>query len=144
MIRRDVPCMIHGPDFESRRLKVALSGRGRTGSADSWNRLCSASPRYAVGDFIIITALYPGLWRTHLFTSSEGNLRQWPATADVKHKALSHSADTTIMDQTNTMDSRRNEVLAVAILFFFLSWLTVSLRFYVRGKLMHTWGLDDT
>ncbi|KAF2621644.1 hypothetical protein BU25DRAFT_482616 [Macroventuria anomochaeta] len=42
------------------------------------------------------------------------------------------------------MDSRRNEVLAVATLFFFLSWLTVSLRFYVRGKLMHTWGLDDT
>ncbi|KAJ4342006.1 hypothetical protein N0V87_001332 [Didymella glomerata] len=42
------------------------------------------------------------------------------------------------------MDSRRNEVLAVAILFFLLSWLTVSLRFYVRGKLMHTWGLDDT
>ncbi|KAF3031873.1 hypothetical protein E8E12_001414 [Didymella heteroderae] len=48
------------------------------------------------------------------------------------------------MEQTTTMDSRRNEVLAVAILFFFLSWLTVSLRFYVRGKLMHTWGLDDT
>ena len=42
------------------------------------------------------------------------------------------------------MDSRRNEVLAVATLFFFLCWLTVGLRFYVRGKLMHTWGLDDT
>ncbi|KAF1923182.1 uncharacterized protein M421DRAFT_104644 [Didymella exigua CBS 183.55] len=42
------------------------------------------------------------------------------------------------------MDNRRNDVLAVAILFFFLSLLTVSLRFYVRGKLMHTWGLDDT
>lgn len=48
------------------------------------------------------------------------------------------------MEQTTNMDSRRNEVLAVAILFFFLSWLTVSLRFYVRGNLMHTWGLDDT
>ncbi|KAF1363172.1 hypothetical protein EJ07DRAFT_163073 [Lizonia empirigonia] len=42
------------------------------------------------------------------------------------------------------MDNRRNEVLAVATLFFFLSWITVSLRFYVRGKLMHTWGFDDS
>ncbi|XPS69423.1 hypothetical protein M3J07_001684 [Ascochyta lentis] len=42
------------------------------------------------------------------------------------------------------MDNRRNEVLAVANLFFVLSWLTVSLRFYVRGKLMHTWGMDDS
>lgn len=48
------------------------------------------------------------------------------------------------MEQSTTVDSRRNEVLAVAALFFVLSWLTVSLRFYVRGKLMHTWGLDDT
>ncbi|KAJ4381705.1 hypothetical protein N0V86_003069 [Didymella sp. IMI 355093] len=48
------------------------------------------------------------------------------------------------MEQTTIMDSRRNEVLAVATLFFFLSWLTVSLRFYVRWKLMRTWGLDDT
>lgn len=43
-----------------------------------------------------------------------------------------------------TMDNRRDEVLAVATLFFFLSWTTVSLRFYVRGKLMHTWGLYDS
>lgn len=49
-----------------------------------------------------------------------------------------------VMEQATTMDSRRNEVLAVATLFFVLCWLTVSLRFYVRGKLMHTWGLDDT
>ncbi|KAJ4324297.1 hypothetical protein N0V94_001355 [Neodidymelliopsis sp. IMI 364377] len=42
------------------------------------------------------------------------------------------------------MDSRRDEVLAVATLFFILSWLTVILRFYVRGKLMHTWGVDDS
>jgi hypothetical protein len=42
------------------------------------------------------------------------------------------------------VDSRQNEVLVVAAFFFFLSWITVSLRFYVRGKLMHTWGADDT
>ncbi|KAH6633241.1 hypothetical protein C7974DRAFT_168024 [Boeremia exigua] len=48
------------------------------------------------------------------------------------------------MEQKTTSDSRRDEVLAVATLFFFLSWATVGLRFYVRGKLMHTWGLDDT
>ncbi|KAF2994343.1 hypothetical protein E8E13_000097 [Curvularia kusanoi] len=48
------------------------------------------------------------------------------------------------MEATTHIESRRNEVLAVAMLFFFLSWITVTLRFYVRGKLMHTWGLDDT
>ena len=48
------------------------------------------------------------------------------------------------MEQPTTMESRRNEVLAIATLFFVLSWLTVGLRFYVRGKLMHTWGVDDT
>ncbi|KAJ4989717.1 integral membrane protein [Stagonosporopsis vannaccii] len=48
------------------------------------------------------------------------------------------------MQQTTIMDTRRDEVLAVATLFFFLCWLSVSLRFYVRGKMMQTWGLDDT
>jgi hypothetical protein len=48
------------------------------------------------------------------------------------------------MGQITTTDSRRDEVLAVATLFFVLSWLTVTLRFYVRGKLMHTWGVDDS
>ncbi|KAH7093331.1 hypothetical protein FB567DRAFT_172568 [Paraphoma chrysanthemicola] len=41
------------------------------------------------------------------------------------------------------MDDRRNEVFAVATLFFILSWLTVSLRCYVRGSMMKTWGTDD-
>lgn len=41
------------------------------------------------------------------------------------------------------MDDRRNEVLAVAALFFVLTWLTVSLRCYVRGVMMKTWGMDD-
>lgn len=42
------------------------------------------------------------------------------------------------------MDDRRDEVLAVAALFFALTWLTVSLRIYVRGSLMKTWGRDDS
>jgi len=48
------------------------------------------------------------------------------------------------MESTTTIESRRDEVLAVAMLFFFLAWGTVALRCYVRGKMMHTWGLDDT
>jgi hypothetical protein len=42
------------------------------------------------------------------------------------------------------MDNRRDEVLAVAALFALLTWLTVSLRCYVRGMMMKTWGLDDS
>jgi hypothetical protein len=41
------------------------------------------------------------------------------------------------------MDDRRNEVLAVAILFLILAWITVSLRAYVRVVMMKTWGIDD-
>ncbi|KAH7384567.1 hypothetical protein BKA66DRAFT_569817 [Pyrenochaeta sp. MPI-SDFR-AT-0127] len=41
-------------------------------------------------------------------------------------------------------DNRRDEVLAVATLFFVLSWLTVSLRVYVRAILKKTWGKDDS
>merc|ERR1712029_623623 len=48
------------------------------------------------------------------------------------------------METTTAIVNRRGEVLAVATLFFFLTWATVGLRCYVRGKLMHTWGLDDT
>jgi hypothetical protein len=41
------------------------------------------------------------------------------------------------------MDDRHNEVLAVAALFFVITWVTVSLRCYVRGVMMKTWGEDD-
>jgi hypothetical protein len=41
-------------------------------------------------------------------------------------------------------NNRRNEVFAVATLFLVLSWTTVSLRFYVRGILKKTWGIDDS
>ncbi|KAF2853217.1 hypothetical protein T440DRAFT_390525 [Plenodomus tracheiphilus IPT5] len=41
-------------------------------------------------------------------------------------------------------DGRSYEVLAVAGLFFILSWLTVSLRVYARGILMKRWGRDDS
>lgn len=41
------------------------------------------------------------------------------------------------------MEGRGREVLAVAVLFFFLTWLTVSLRIYVRGVVLKTWGRDD-
>lgn len=42
------------------------------------------------------------------------------------------------------MDDRRSEVLAVATLFFVVSWVTVGLRVYVRGFMMKTWGKDDS
>ena len=42
------------------------------------------------------------------------------------------------------MESRENTVLANAILFFVLTWATVSLRVYVRGFLKKAWGKDDT
>ncbi|KAF2659888.1 hypothetical protein K491DRAFT_712185 [Lophiostoma macrostomum CBS 122681] len=42
------------------------------------------------------------------------------------------------------MEGRRNEVLAVAILFFLLTWLTVSLRIYVRAFMLKSWGQDDS
>lgn len=41
------------------------------------------------------------------------------------------------------MDDRHQEVLAVAALFFVLTWVTVGLRCYVRGFMMKTWGADD-
>jgi hypothetical protein len=41
------------------------------------------------------------------------------------------------------MDDRHNEVLAVAGLFFVVTWVTVGLRCYVRGIMMKTWGADD-
>lgn len=41
------------------------------------------------------------------------------------------------------MDTNGKEVLAVAILFFLLTWLTVGLRVYVRGYMLRTWGKDD-
>lgn len=41
------------------------------------------------------------------------------------------------------MDDRHHEVFAVATLFLLLTWLTVGLRCYVRGKMTKTWGHDD-
>lgn len=41
------------------------------------------------------------------------------------------------------MDNRRDEVLAVAALFFFLAWITVGLRCYVRLSMTKTFGVDD-
>ncbi|PVI02586.1 hypothetical protein DM02DRAFT_589253 [Periconia macrospinosa] len=38
----------------------------------------------------------------------------------------------------------KNDLLVVAILFFILTWLSVSLRIYVRGFLQKTWGKDDS
>ena len=42
------------------------------------------------------------------------------------------------------MEGRGGEVMAVAVLFFVLTWLTVSLRIYVRGFMLKTWGKDDS
>lgn len=41
------------------------------------------------------------------------------------------------------MDDRSDEVLAVAILFFILCWVTVSLRAYCRWRVIHSFGIDD-
>ncbi|KAL6158773.1 hypothetical protein ACJBU6_02873 [Exserohilum turcicum] len=41
-------------------------------------------------------------------------------------------------------DNRSPEVLAVAILFFVLTWVAVCVRFYVRAGLTRTWGYDDS
>jgi len=41
------------------------------------------------------------------------------------------------------MDDRSHEVLAVAILFFVISWVTVGLRVYVRAGMLKTFGVDD-
>lgn len=41
------------------------------------------------------------------------------------------------------MDDRSNEVLGVAILFFILCWVTVSLRTYCRWQVIHSVGIDD-
>jgi len=41
------------------------------------------------------------------------------------------------------MDNRRNEVLAVAALFFVLTWTTVVARCYVRAVMTKTFGMDD-
>ncbi|OCL05656.1 hypothetical protein AOQ84DRAFT_298511 [Glonium stellatum] len=41
------------------------------------------------------------------------------------------------------MDDRSHEVLAVAIFFLVLSWITVGLRVYVRAGLLRSFGMDD-
>jgi hypothetical protein len=42
------------------------------------------------------------------------------------------------------MEGRGGDVLAVAVLFLILTWLTISLRIYVRGFMLKKWGNDDT
>jgi hypothetical protein len=42
------------------------------------------------------------------------------------------------------MDDRQKEILAVALLFLFLTWITFGLRVYIRGPMLKTWGNDDT
>lgn len=41
------------------------------------------------------------------------------------------------------MDDRSDQVMAVAILFFVLCWITVSLRTYCRWQVIHSVGIDD-
>lgn len=41
------------------------------------------------------------------------------------------------------MEDRSHEVLAVAVLFLTLTWITVLLRVYVRAGMLKSWGLDD-
>lgn len=41
------------------------------------------------------------------------------------------------------MNNRSREVLAVAILFFILTWITVGLRIYVRAIMLKIWEQDD-
>ena len=44
------------------------------------------------------------------------------------------------MDST---EGRAPEVLAVAIIFLVLSWITVGLRVWVRAGMLRSFGLDD-
>jgi hypothetical protein len=41
------------------------------------------------------------------------------------------------------MDDRSREVLAVAVVFFILSWVSVALRIYVRAFMLKSFGHDD-
>lgn len=41
------------------------------------------------------------------------------------------------------MESKVHAILAVNILFFTITWITVSLRIYVRAGLLKSFGLDD-
>lgn len=42
------------------------------------------------------------------------------------------------------MQDRHLQVLPNTILFFILTWLSVSMRVYVRRYMRRNWGLDDT
>lgn len=95
--------------------------------------LCSAGRCLTVSDSIT-TALCLLSLRTLVQSSA----------AVLKRTRLPLLGDTQVMEETSTTDSRQNEVLAVATLFFVLSWLTTVFRFYVRGKLRHNWGADDS
>ena len=41
------------------------------------------------------------------------------------------------------MEDRGHEILAVAIPFLVLSWVTVGLRVYVRAGMLKSFGMDD-
>lgn len=41
------------------------------------------------------------------------------------------------------MENRSNQVLAVAILFISLTWLTVGMRCFVRIRMLKSFGYDD-
>jgi hypothetical protein len=41
------------------------------------------------------------------------------------------------------MEDRSQQVLAVALVFLLLAWITVGLRVYVRAFMLRTFALDD-
>jgi hypothetical protein len=41
------------------------------------------------------------------------------------------------------MEDRSQQVLAVALVFIILAWITVGLRVYVRAFMLRTFALDD-
>ena len=41
------------------------------------------------------------------------------------------------------MDSRAGSLVAVVVLFLVLTWVTFSLRIYVRSAISRSWGMDD-
>lgn len=41
------------------------------------------------------------------------------------------------------MEDRGHQILAVNILFLVLSWVTISLRVYVRAGMLKSFGMDD-
>jgi len=53
------------------------------------------------------------------------------------------SSFASISRRDHPIDDKGGPLLAVAVVFLVLTWVTVSLRFYVRAGISHSTGADD-